>query len=169
MFQLFQSYVALSVFMLQIASVLSRYCICFTHTLQVYVPNVLSASDVCCIQVFSCCKCFIFQRYVQRVMGMHGLGVGARCAASRGPTDGVSDASEVLRTGHARPQGSGRRSGGHGAGRARIGARYACRAGEVNGAGHMRAAASSAVAGAGGRAGDRSQGYTMTFSDGLFC
>jgi hypothetical protein len=36
MFQLFQSYAAISVFMLQVASVLSRYCICFTHILQVY-------------------------------------------------------------------------------------------------------------------------------------
>jgi hypothetical protein len=52
MFQLFQSYVAISVFMLQVASVLSGCCICFTHMLQVYVPNISSASDVCCIQVF---------------------------------------------------------------------------------------------------------------------
>jgi hypothetical protein len=78
---------------------------------------------------------------------MHGLGAGARCAASQGPADGVSDASEVLWTGRARPQGSGRRSGGHGAGRARIGARYAWRASEADGVG---------AAGAGGRAGDRS-------------
>ena len=34
------------------ASVLSRRCICFTHMFQVYVLNVSSASDVCCIQVF---------------------------------------------------------------------------------------------------------------------
>jgi len=26
-------------------------CICFTHMLQVYVLNISSASDVCCIQV----------------------------------------------------------------------------------------------------------------------
>jgi hypothetical protein len=40
MFQLFQSYIAISVFMLQVVSVLSGCCICFTHMLQVYVPNV---------------------------------------------------------------------------------------------------------------------------------
>jgi hypothetical protein len=61
MFQLFQSYVALSVFMLQIASVLSGCCICFTHTLQVYVPNILSASDVCCIQVFHVASVLFFK------------------------------------------------------------------------------------------------------------
>jgi hypothetical protein len=52
MFQMFQSYVAISVFILQVASVLSICCICFTHMLQLYVLNVLSASDVCCIQTF---------------------------------------------------------------------------------------------------------------------
>ena len=52
MFEMFQSYVAISVFMLQVASVLSGCCICFKHMLQVYVPNVSSASDLCCIQVF---------------------------------------------------------------------------------------------------------------------
>jgi hypothetical protein len=39
----------ISVFMLQVASVLSRCCICFIHMFQVYVLNVSSASDVCCI------------------------------------------------------------------------------------------------------------------------
>ena len=48
-FQLFQSYVAISVFMLQFASVLSGRRICFTHMLQVYVPHISSASNVCCI------------------------------------------------------------------------------------------------------------------------
>ena len=52
MFQLCQSYVAISVFMLQVASVLFGCCICFTHMLQVYVPNVSSASDLCSLQVF---------------------------------------------------------------------------------------------------------------------
>jgi hypothetical protein len=44
MFQMFQlqSYVSVSVFMLQVASVLFRHCIHFTHMLQVYVSNVLS-------------------------------------------------------------------------------------------------------------------------------
>jgi hypothetical protein len=59
-FSCFQSYVAVSVFMLQVASVLSGYCICFTHMLQVYILDVSSVSYVCCIQVFhvahlSCC------------------------------------------------------------------------------------------------------------------
>ena len=45
----FQSYVVISVFMLQVGSVLSGCCICFTHMLQVYVVNVSSALDVCCI------------------------------------------------------------------------------------------------------------------------
>jgi hypothetical protein len=52
MVSLFQSYVAVSVFMWQVASVLSGCCICFMHMFQVYVPNILFASDVCCIQVF---------------------------------------------------------------------------------------------------------------------
>ena len=33
MFQLYHSYVAISVFMLQFANILSEYCICFTHML----------------------------------------------------------------------------------------------------------------------------------------
>jgi hypothetical protein len=62
MFQLFQSscvqqvfsYCKLQVFYLDIAYV-------FIHMLQVYVPDVSSVSDVCCIQVFhvarvSCCS-----------------------------------------------------------------------------------------------------------------
>ena len=69
MFQLFWSYVAISVFMLQVASVLSSYCICFTHMLQVYVPNISYALGVCCIQVFHVTSVFMFPRYVQRVMG----------------------------------------------------------------------------------------------------
>jgi hypothetical protein len=60
MFQLFHSYVAIIVFMLQVVSVLSRCCICFTNMLQVYVPNV--SSTLYCIQVFSCCMCFMLQR-----------------------------------------------------------------------------------------------------------
>ena len=51
MFRLFQSYVAASILMLQVVSVLSGCCICFTHMLQVYVLNVSSVSDICCIQM----------------------------------------------------------------------------------------------------------------------
>jgi hypothetical protein len=40
-FHLFQSYVAISVvFMLLVASVLSEYCICLRHMLQLYVLKV---------------------------------------------------------------------------------------------------------------------------------
>jgi hypothetical protein len=34
----------------------------YTHVASVCVSNVSSASDVCCIQVFHVCKCFVFQR-----------------------------------------------------------------------------------------------------------
>jgi hypothetical protein len=42
MFQLFQSYVAASGFILQVASVLFGCFMCFTHMLQVHIPNVSS-------------------------------------------------------------------------------------------------------------------------------
>jgi hypothetical protein len=57
MFQLFQSYVAVSVFMLQVASVLSRCCICFTHP---YVASVRFR----CVSYVSC----IHEFYVARVL-----------------------------------------------------------------------------------------------------
>jgi hypothetical protein len=38
-------------------SVLSGYCLCFTHMLQAYVLNVLVVSDVCCI------RCCMFEAY----------------------------------------------------------------------------------------------------------
>ena len=49
MFQLFESYVAVRVFMLQVASVLPVCCICAIHILQVYVLDVSSIAYVCCI------------------------------------------------------------------------------------------------------------------------
>jgi hypothetical protein len=52
MFHLFQSFVAASVFILQVASVLSGCCICFHTYVAMYVLDVLFVSDVCCIQVF---------------------------------------------------------------------------------------------------------------------
>jgi hypothetical protein len=52
MFEPFHSYIAVSVFMLQVAIVLSGCCISSTYMLQVYVLNVSSALDVHCIQVF---------------------------------------------------------------------------------------------------------------------
>jgi hypothetical protein len=76
----------------------------------------------------SCYRCFVFQRYVQRVIGARL----ERCGKGRGklgPADGARGALGVLWTGHARPRpgsrlhgererrGLGRRSDGHGAGR----------------------------------------------------
>jgi hypothetical protein len=49
---LFQSYVGVSVFVLQFATVLSGCCICIAHILQLYVPNVSFALVICYIQVF---------------------------------------------------------------------------------------------------------------------
>jgi len=93
MFHLFQSYVAISVFMLQVANVLSGCCICFTHMLQVYVSNISSASDVCCIQVFSCCKCFMFQKYIHRVIGVRPGRREMGRVACLGPVDGTCSSS----------------------------------------------------------------------------
>jgi hypothetical protein len=72
--------------MLQVVSVLSGCCICFTHKLQVYVLNVSSASDVCCIQVFhiasvSCFRCMFRESWE------HGSDAGGRGAVSQGPAD----------------------------------------------------------------------------------
>jgi hypothetical protein len=52
-FQLFQSYVAISVFMLQVKVFYLDIAYVFINMLQVYVPNVSSASDASYIQVFS--------------------------------------------------------------------------------------------------------------------
>jgi hypothetical protein len=70
MFHMFQSYVAASVFMLQVASVLSRCCIYFTYMLQMYVLHISSVSNVCCIQVF---------HVVRRVRGAESDGGTTRC------------------------------------------------------------------------------------------
>jgi hypothetical protein len=69
MFRLFQSYIAVSVFMLQVTNVLSGCSICFTQILQVYVPNCFIYFKHMLHSSISCCKCFIFERYVQRVVG----------------------------------------------------------------------------------------------------
>jgi hypothetical protein len=34
----------------------------FTYMLQLYVLDVLAVSDICCIQMFSCCMCFMLFR-----------------------------------------------------------------------------------------------------------
>ena len=93
-FQPFQSYVAISIFMLQVATVLSRCCICFTHMLQVYVLNVSFASDVCCIQVFHVASVSCFRGMFIESCG-HAPDAGRRGAASQGPVNGP--------TGRARP------------------------------------------------------------------
>jgi hypothetical protein len=49
----------------------------------------------------SCHKRFVFERYVQRVMGAQ-LGRGERDAASRVLADGARGAPRFLQTGHAR-------------------------------------------------------------------
>ena len=101
-FQLFQSYVAISVFMLQVVSVLSAYCICFTHMLQLYVLNISSASDVCCIQVFHVASVSCFRGMFRQSLG-HGPGAGGWGAVSQRLVDGAHGAPGVLRTSCARP------------------------------------------------------------------
>jgi hypothetical protein len=55
--------------MLQVASGLSRCCICFTT----HVASICFKCFMCFRHMLhssvSCCKCFMFQRYVQRVIG----------------------------------------------------------------------------------------------------
>jgi hypothetical protein len=100
MFQLFQSYIAVSVLMLQVASGLSGCCICFIHTLEVYVPDVSSISYVCCIQVFhvshlSCCSESQGERRVMVARrGHRGMGRG-----ELGPADRAHYASVSYRRG----------------------------------------------------------------------
>jgi hypothetical protein len=85
-FSCFHSYyVVVNIF--HVVSVLSRCYICFTHMLQMYVLNVSSALDLCCIQVFHIgALCF---RGIFRELWRHDPGAGGRGAASRGPADGV--------------------------------------------------------------------------------
>jgi hypothetical protein len=92
MLRLFQSYVAIGVFMLQVTSVLSGCCICLIHMLQVYVLNVSFASDIFHPSV-SYCKCFVFQRYVHSHEG----------TTSPGLADGPCGAPRILRMGCAHP------------------------------------------------------------------
>jgi hypothetical protein len=47
MFYLFQTYIAASGFMLQVFYLDVTYI--FTHMLQLYVPNISSSLDVCCV------------------------------------------------------------------------------------------------------------------------
>ena len=121
-----------------------------SHMLQEYVPNVSAVSFLCCkyfiwmLHMFhayvasvcskcficfrlisnssiSCCKCFMFQRYVKRVM-VHALGAWVRGTTSWGtcrwgarrawgPTNGACSSSSGSRQRRER-RGSAGRSGG---------------------------------------------------------
>jgi hypothetical protein len=70
--------------MLQVASVLSRYCICFIHIFQMYVTTVSYASDVDCIQMF------MFQKESRG----HGPSIGDE--ARQEPADGACSSSSRL-------------------------------------------------------------------------
>jgi hypothetical protein len=70
MFQLFQPYVAVHVFMFASCKCFILYCICFIHMLQIYIPNVSSVSYGCCIQVFHVAgiSCYLESEGAQRVI-----------------------------------------------------------------------------------------------------
>jgi hypothetical protein len=61
-----------------------------THVASV-CPNVLSVSDVCCIQVFNVASVACFRCMFRELLG-HGPGAVGRGAVSRGPTDGARSA-----------------------------------------------------------------------------
>jgi hypothetical protein len=70
--------------MLQVTSVLSGCCICFTHMLQLYVLNFWSVLDICCIQVFHIVSvwCCSESNETRWVMGTR-TGVGCACGTRR--------------------------------------------------------------------------------------
>ena len=88
----------LHMFQTHVASVCSKYFICFRHMLHSSV---------------SCCKCFVFQRYVQRVMGAWP-GRWGKGVVSRGLADGAHDAPGVRRTRRARPHSTNNTDGAFG-------------------------------------------------------
>jgi hypothetical protein len=100
MFEIFQSYVAMGVFMLQLAIVF----IWMLYMFHRYVASVCFKCFICFRLVLhssvSCCKCFVFQRYVQSVMG-HSLSTGRRGPARWGAADGALGVPRVLRMGRA--------------------------------------------------------------------
>jgi len=118
--------------MLQVASILFRCCIyiCFVHMLQAYVPNISSASGVCCIQVFSCFRgMFRESRGHGPSAGEEAWQVGGRrmgCMARLGSC-GRSVPVLISALG-ASPRGE--RGGGQEEGAAGAGAGYACEAGQ---------------------------------------
>jgi hypothetical protein len=115
MLRLFQSYVAIRLFILQVASVLFGCCICFTHMLEVYVSNVSSASNICCIQMFHVASLSCFRSMFRESWG-HGPSTEGRGVARRGPIDGACLCSSRPRVSPTRRErrGSGGRSGERG-------------------------------------------------------
>jgi hypothetical protein len=79
----FSCFSLVGVFVLQVAIVLSGCCICFTHMSRIYVPNVSSASDLCCIQVFHVTSVSCFRCIFKELWG-HGPSAGERTRRVRG-------------------------------------------------------------------------------------
>ena len=153
MFQLFESYVAISVFMLQVASVLSSYCICFTHILKVYVSNVnllhtYVAFKSLMLQVFHVSEVCLEslgawpdRRWMGRAvrLGSYGHGVFILILA---PGPACAEREEGIRGKEQRARGGARR----------MGAGYACRADKTDVDEHASAAANGRAASVGGLA-----------------
>jgi hypothetical protein len=93
MFQLFHSYIAVSIFMLQVFYLNVAYV--FTHMLQVYVSNISFASDLYCIQMFHIASVSCFRCIFSESWG-HCLSAVGRGAVSRGLADGAHSAPRVL-------------------------------------------------------------------------
>jgi hypothetical protein len=74
----------------------------FYTMLQIYVPNVSSALDVCCIQVFHV-ACVSYSRGMFRESLGHAPDTVGKGTTSRGSVGGARAALGVLRTGRARP------------------------------------------------------------------
>jgi hypothetical protein len=85
--------------MLQVASVSSGYYLCFTHMLKLYIPNVSSSSDVCCIQVFHVTNVCVSEVYLEN----HGGTAWGRGVTSWWPANGARSAPGVRQTGCAHP------------------------------------------------------------------
>ena len=56
-------------------------CICFTHLLQEYVPNVSSVSVLCCSKCFlvASCKCFIWKLHMLQWLCTYIVSVCFKC------------------------------------------------------------------------------------------
>jgi hypothetical protein len=106
-FQLFQSYVAVRVFMLQVVSVLSGCCKCFIWMLPMFHIHVSSV----CSKYFICFRCMLYSSALcfigvfreswsmARAPGDQARRAGcrwSRCVARLGPTDGVCSSASWL-------------------------------------------------------------------------